>query len=108
MKNFFVWIILLGIVGYGGAKLYMHNEVGDAVDMMVLQMAPFADVEYDGVASTLSGELTVEGEKYPIKAGDAVLVPGGVRHQFTNTGDVLLSRVTVNPLESVEKSVFRT
>ncbi len=61
MKNFFVWIILLGVIGYGGAKLYMHNEVGDAVDMMVLQMAPFADVEYDGVASTLSGELTVEG-----------------------------------------------
>jgi hypothetical protein len=61
MKNFFVWIILIAIVGYGGAKLYMHNEVGDAVDMVVLQMAPFADVEYDGVASTLSGELTVEG-----------------------------------------------
>lgn len=49
-----------------------------------------------------SGVLTVEGEKFPIKAGDAVLVPGGARHQFTNTGDVLLSRVTVNPLESVE------
>ena len=47
-----------------------------------------------------SGVLTVEGEKFPIKAGDAVLVPGGVRHQFTNTGDVLMSRVTVNPLES--------
>ena len=28
---------------------------------MLVQMAPFADVEYDGVASTLSGELTVEG-----------------------------------------------
>ncbi|MEJ2128892.1 MAG: hypothetical protein P8X81_08600 [Woeseiaceae bacterium] len=61
MKNFFIWIILLAVVGYGGAKLYMHNEVGEAVDMAVLQMAPFADVEYDGVASTLSGELTVEG-----------------------------------------------
>lgn len=47
-----------------------------------------------------SGILTVAGEEYPIKAGDAVLVPGGVRHQFSNTGDVLLSRVTINPLES--------
>ncbi len=49
-----------------------------------------------------SGVLTVEGEQYPVKTGDAVLVPGGVRHQFTNTGDVLLSRVTVNPLESAQ------
>ena len=49
-----------------------------------------------------SGILTVEDEQYPIKAGDAVLVPGGVRHQFTNTGDVRLTRVTVNPLESAK------
>lgn len=49
-----------------------------------------------------TGELTVEGEKYPIKAGDAVLVPGGTRHQFTNIGETMLSRVTVNPLESVQ------
>ena len=49
-----------------------------------------------------SGILNVEGTDYPIKAGDAVLVPGGARHQFTNTGDVMLSRVTVNPLESVK------
>ncbi len=49
-----------------------------------------------------SGVVTVEGEQYPIKTGDAVLVPGGARHQFTNTGEVLMSRVTVNPLESVE------
>ncbi len=49
-----------------------------------------------------SGIVTVEGKQYPVKAGDAVLVPGGARHQFTNTGDVMLSRVTVNPLESVQ------
>ena len=49
-----------------------------------------------------SGILVVEGETYPVTAGDAVLVPGGARHYFTNTGDVMLSRVTVNPLESVK------
>ena len=49
-----------------------------------------------------SGVVTVEGEQFPIRAGDAVLVPGGARHQFTNTGDVMLSRVTINPLESTQ------
>jgi len=61
MKNFIVWVILMGVVGYGGAKLYLHNEVGNAMDLAVIMMAPYADVEYDGVASTLSGELTVDG-----------------------------------------------
>ncbi len=49
-----------------------------------------------------AGVLTVEDEQYLIRAGDAVLVPGGARHQFTNTGDVMMSRVTINPLESVK------
>ena len=47
------------------------------------------------------GVLWVEGTEYPIKAGDAVLVPPAVEHQFRNTGTVTLSRVTVNPLASV-------
>ena len=49
------------------------------------------------------GVLWVEGEEYPIRAGDAVLVPPDVEHQFRNTGEVTLSRVTVNPLSSVGK-----
>ena len=46
--------------------------------------------------------LWVEGTEYPIRKGDAVLVPPNVNHQFRNTGDTTLSRVTVNPLNSVE------
>ena len=49
------------------------------------------------------GVLWVEGEEYPIRAGDAVLVPPAVEHQFRNTGETTLSRVTVNPLSSVGK-----
>ena len=50
-----------------------------------------------------AGVLWVEGEEYPVTAGDAVLVPPDVEHQFRNTGDVTLSRVIVNPLSSVVK-----
>ena len=66
MKNFLVWAILMGALGYAGAKLYLHNEVGEAMDMAVLMMSPYADVEYDGVGSTLSGELTVDGVRVRI------------------------------------------
>ena len=48
-----------------------------------------------------SGTLMCDGETYPIRKGDAVLVPPGSDHQFTNTGSEVLIRVTVNPLSSV-------
>ena len=66
MKNFFIWAILVGAIGYGGAKFYLHSEVSDAMDMAVLMMSPYANVEYDGVGSTLSGELTVDGVRIRI------------------------------------------
>lgn len=58
--------------------------------------------EHQAFITEGAGVLTVEGKEYPIKTGDAILVPGSSRHQFTNTGDVLLSRVTINPVESVQ------
>lgn len=61
MKNLIIWALTMFAVFYGGAKFYLHKEVADAMDMAVLMMAPFAAVEYDGVASTMSGELTIEG-----------------------------------------------
>jgi quercetin dioxygenase-like cupin family protein len=49
-----------------------------------------------------SGVLWCDGKEHAIKQGDAVLVPPGAEHHFTNTGSVTLSRVTVNPLSSVQ------
>ena len=66
MKNFIIWAILIGALGYGGAKFYLHSEVSDAMDMAVLMMSPYANVEYDGVGSTLLGELTVDGVRIRI------------------------------------------
>jgi len=66
MKNFFIWAILVAALGYGGAKLYLHNEVSEAMDMAVLMLSPYANVEYDGVGSTLSGELTIDGVRIRI------------------------------------------
>lgn len=60
MKNFLIWAIILGGAGYGGAKLYLHNEVSDAMDTAVMLLSPYASIQYNGVASTMTGELTVE------------------------------------------------
>ena len=61
MRNLIIWIIVLGGVGYGGAKLYLHHKVGKSVDAAVMRVSPYAQVTYDGVSSTMSGQLTVDG-----------------------------------------------
>ena len=60
MKRLIVWAILMAGIAYGGAKFYLHKEVSKAMDMAVKMVSPYASVRYDGVASTMSGELTVE------------------------------------------------
>lgn len=61
MKNAIVFVILVVGAAYGGTKWHMHNKVRDSVDIAILMMSPFAEVTYEGVSSTLSGELTVDG-----------------------------------------------
>lgn len=61
MRNIIIGAIIVGTVGYGGSKFLLHHKVESAVDMAVLAMSPFVNVEYDGVSSTMSGELTIDG-----------------------------------------------
>ncbi|MCE9517587.1 cupin domain-containing protein [Candidatus Nomurabacteria bacterium] len=42
-----------------------------------------------------TGEGEFDGQKFPIVAGDVVVVVPGVRHNFTNTGEVDLKVYTV-------------
>jgi mannose-6-phosphate isomerase-like protein (cupin superfamily) len=58
--------------------------------------------EHQAFITEGAGVLVFGGKEFPITEGDAVLVPGGIRHQFINTGDVPMNRVTVNPIESVQ------
>jgi len=81
-----------GVSSY--VMLYVRHEPGSSSPDHV---HPW---EHQAFITEGAGILTCDGVKYPVKAGDAVLVPGGVPHQFTNTGEVMMSRVTVNPVES--------
>jgi len=61
MKNLIIWAVILGAAGYGGSKLLLHHKVGEGVDQAVMAVSPFVNIEYDGVSSTMSGELTIDG-----------------------------------------------
>lgn len=84
-----------GVPNY--VMLYVRHDPGGS--------SPFHTHEWEHQAFITEGAgvVEVDGKEYPIKQGDCVLVPGGSQHQFRNTGDVMLSRVTVNPLSSVGK-----
>jgi len=60
MKFILIGLVLLAGLGYGGAKGYLHYQVRDHVETAVLVTAPYAVLEYSGISSTLTGELTID------------------------------------------------
>src|SRR5919112_1233031 len=76
------------------------EEIGEEVHEDVDQVLAFAD----GV-----GEAVIEGERSPVRNGTVVVVPGGTRHNFINTGGAPLKLVTVyTPPEHPDGTVHRT
>jgi len=67
MKNLIIWALLLGGIAYGGAKFYLHHKVESGLDSAVIMMSPYAELTYEGVSSTMSGKLTVNGLRAHIK-----------------------------------------
>jgi hypothetical protein len=60
LKFILIGLVLLVGLGYGGAKGYLYYQVRDHVETAVLMTAPYAELEYSGISSTLTGELTVD------------------------------------------------
>lgn len=61
MKKLIVFVLLIGSCGYFAAKFYLHYRVSSGLDDVLVMAAPFADIQYDGVSSTMSGELSIDG-----------------------------------------------
>lgn len=61
MRNFVILACLLAVVGYFGSKFYLHDKVGRNLDTVLAAAQPMVDVRYEGVSSTLSGELGIDG-----------------------------------------------
>lgn len=61
MKKLVIWLIAFSISGYFGAKFMLHSKVSSDLDMMLLAVRPLADVDYTGISSTITGELSIDG-----------------------------------------------
>lgn len=68
----------------------MTIQPGDEIGAEVHQ-----DIDQVLIALDGAGVSVIEGDQAPFVAGDVVLVPGGVDHNFINTGTVPLRIITV-------------
>jgi len=59
LKTLLMVPIVLAVVGYGGAKVYIYFSVKSELDNLVEMAAPFADISYGGISSDLRGKLIV-------------------------------------------------
>jgi mannose-6-phosphate isomerase-like protein (cupin superfamily) len=76
------------------------GEIGDEVHEGIDQLLVFVEGE---------AEAILEGESSSVRAGQAVLVPAGTRHNFRNAGDRPLRLWTVYaPPEHPAGTVHRT
>jgi mannose-6-phosphate isomerase-like protein (cupin superfamily) len=76
------------------------EEIGEEVHEGIDQVLAFADGQ---------GEAVIEGSRSPVRAGSVVVVPGGTRHNFVNTGDAPLKLVTVyTPPEHPDGTIHHT
>jgi mannose-6-phosphate isomerase-like protein (cupin superfamily) len=76
------------------------EEIGEEVHEGIDQVLAFA---------AGAGEAVIEGERSSVRAGSVVVVPGGTRHNFINTGSTPLKLVTIyTPPEHPDGTVHRT
>lgn len=61
MRNLIIAIVVLGVAGFAGVKWKLHRDVEQGVDAALMMLAPVARIEYEGISSTLGGELTIDG-----------------------------------------------
>ena len=61
MKNLVITAIVVVVIGYLGAKFYLHHKVSSGLDTALVFMQPFADIQYEGVSSTMTGDLSIDG-----------------------------------------------
>lgn len=96
MGKFIAGLIAAGLASFFGAKWKMEGDVEAWVDMMVMMSSPYADVEYDGVSSTLTGELTVDGIRINIHGVDEEVSIG----RFGIDTPSFLSLMKLNDMEA--------
>ena len=117
VKNVFISVIMLGLVGYGGLKAYMYYKAKKDIDMVLAPARMFMQVEYDRIATSVFGPVGIKGLKFRIPQIDEEISFGEVMlEKFDHEGELTKGfvphrirftmndmRMNVSLLEKMEK-----
>ncbi len=67
IRNIFVLPILTVVLIYAGIKIYLYYEIKGRVDQAINMSAPFVNIEYDGISTTMEGAVYLEKVKLRLK-----------------------------------------
>ncbi len=60
MRNLLLLACTLVVAAYLGSRWYLHDKVTRQLDMLIAAAQPMVDIRYEGVSSTLTGELGID------------------------------------------------
>lgn len=66
VKNVLISIIMLGLVAYGGLKLYMYYQAKKDIDALFAPVKTVMRVEYDQISSSVFGPVGIKGLRFGI------------------------------------------
>ncbi len=95
-------------------RVLYTTERSQLVLMAVQPGDEIGEETHEGVDQVLAfvageGEAVVEGRRSPVREGSVVVIPGGTRHNFINTGPAPLKLFTVySPPEHPDGTIHRT
>jgi len=60
MRKLGIWLVVLVVAAYGGLKAYIWYDLKRGADKLIQQAAPFAEIKYGGISTSLSGSMGFE------------------------------------------------
>ena len=67
MGKAIIGFLISVVSAYFAIKWQMHSDVEAGVDMAVQMASPYAVIQYEGISSTMTGELTIDGIRARVK-----------------------------------------
>ena len=77
-KGKLIFVVIVGALGYFGAKAYLHHRVGEAVDSAIAQMSPLTKISYGGISSTWRGFVAVNDLSFELPAFGETIEVGAI------------------------------
>lgn len=90
IKNFIITIVMLGLVGYGGLKLYMYYQAKKDIDALFAPVRMMMDVKYDQISTSVFGPIGIKGLEFSMpQIGEKITIGEFKLLHYDNIGKMM-------------------